>query len=197
VLDDKEMRTVLTITEKLPLGFRNLSTNKISGIGAAPVNLFPLIIKQFASEIKGYGIVEVFLNNGEICFTSHYDLPTSLTDSIKDYLITTYPNISGYRWKPNATQRREYAERMREKEAMPIIPVSYAIRVGCFVKFYNVGKGEVVSGTVIKESYGEKTGQHTFTIQSEDGTKTLVKGRNLYPNLLEHIPGDISKQVSR
>lgn len=47
-----------------------------------------------------------------------------------------------------------------------------------------------IEGTIIKESYGEKTAQHTFTILvskcSEDsvkvGTKIRRKGRNVYPN---------------
>lgn len=45
---------------------------------------------------------------------------------------------------------------------------------------------EQYEGRVIKHSYGAKTGQHTFTILLSDGTKKMVKGRNLYPNLLEH-----------
>lgn len=45
-----------------------------------------------------------------------------------------------------------------------------------------------LSGIVIKHSYGMKTGQHTFSIQLDNGTRKLVKGRNLYPNLVEHIP---------
>src|SRR5690554_5327523 len=44
-------------------------------------------------------------------------------------------------------------------------------------------------GVVEKESYGEKTGQHTFSIRLDDGTLKRVMGRNLYPNLLDYIPG--------
>lgn len=45
------------------------------------------------------------------------------------------------------------------------------------------------SGVVINHSYGEKRGQHTFTILLDDGkTKKKVKGRNLYPNLIKHVP---------
>ena len=33
---------------------------------------------------------------------------------------------------------------------------------------------------VIKESYGEKAGQHTFTLLLKNGEKMLIKGRNLY-----------------
>lgn len=41
---------------------------------------------------------------------------------------------------------------------------------------------ETVQGLVTAESYGSKTGQHTFTIQS--GAKFLrIKGRNLYRNI--------------
>ena len=45
-----------------------------------------------------------------------------------------------------------------------------------------------LSGVVVRHSYGTSTGQHTFTVLLDDGTKKLVKGRNLYPNLVEHVP---------
>ena len=45
---------------------------------------------------------------------------------------------------------------------------------------------EYFAGTVVKHSYGERTGQHTFTILLANGRKKLVKGRNLYPNLTVH-----------
>ena len=44
------------------------------------------------------------------------------------------------------------------------------------------------SGIVIRHSYGEDKGQHTFTIQLDDGSLKRVKGRNLYPNLISHEP---------
>ena len=102
----------------------------------------------------------------------------------------------GYRWKPNKSQAREYAERMKQKEKLPIVRSNKAIRNGCFLKFYSISKGKIIEGNVIKESYGERTGQHTFTIEECDGNKVIIKGRNLYPNMLEHIQGEISKQVS-
>lgn len=45
-----------------------------------------------------------------------------------------------------------------------------------------------LSGTVERHSYGADTGQHTFSIRLDDGSLKLVKGRNFYPNLIEHIP---------
>jgi hypothetical protein len=44
------------------------------------------------------------------------------------------------------------------------------------------------SGVVVRHSYGASTGQHTFTVLLNEGGKKLVKGRNLYPNLVEHVP---------
>ena len=44
-----------------------------------------------------------------------------------------------------------------------------------------------LSGTILRHSYG-RTGQHTFTIELKDGEKKLVKGRNLYPNIVSHEP---------
>lgn len=101
-----------------------------------------------------------------------------------------------YRWKPNASQKREYIEKLKEKESLNTFTTNKAIRNGCFLKFYSISKGKVIEGNVVKESYGEKTRQHTFTIEECDGSKVIVKGRNLYSNILEHIQGEISKQVS-
>ena len=101
-----------------------------------------------------------------------------------------------YRWKPNKSQKTEYIAKIQEKESLNIFTTNKAIRNGCFIKFYSISKGKVIEGNVVKESYGEKIGQHTFTIEECDGNKVIVKGRNLYPNMLEHIQGEISKQVS-
>lgn len=115
----------------------------------------------------------------------------------------------GYRWKPNASQKAAYRERCLAKEELPLIKTNHPIRNGCKLKFYSMNKGEIIEGEVVNSSYGcghytgqnnftgeqlYTKGQHTFTILKEDGTKLLVKGRNLYPNLLEHIPGEIAKQ---
>ena len=102
----------------------------------------------------------------------------------------------GYRWKPNAAQKAAYIEKCKEKESLPIISPRGAIREGCVVEFYNLTKGIVMSGPVVKSSYGREKGQHTFTIETSEG-KIMVKGRNLYPNLLKHEQGEISKRESR
>ena len=97
------------------------------------------------------------------------------------------------RWRPTKVQRRAYAEKMREaEEKYNFIGTIYPIREGCRVRF--VGKSDNVeySGVVAKSSYGVKTGQHTFTIDLDGGGYKIVKGRNLYDRLLEHIPGDIA-----
>lgn len=84
-----------------------------------------------------------------------------------------------------------------------------AIRTGDYVEFtlpvFTGGSGwngrfkgakcvgeESFTGTVLKHSYGEKTGQHTFTILLTNGKKKFVKGRNLYPNLTRHDVDDAS-----
>ena len=43
-------------------------------------------------------------------------------------------------------------------------------------------ENEIVTGLIISDSYGKGKQQHTFTIQLDDGTKTRIKGRNLYRN---------------
>ena len=41
---------------------------------------------------------------------------------------------------------------------------------------------ELISGEIIKDSYGADKQQHTFTLLLADGSKKLIKGRNLYKN---------------
>ena len=102
----------------------------------------------------------------------------------------------GYRWKPSAADKAEYRAKIKEREKLPIVQPSGAIRKGCKVEYYSLNHGHVISGTVIKHSYGQLTNQHTFTIDSF-GYKILVKGRNLYPNLLKHEPGNESIEQSK
>ena len=79
-----------------------------------------------------------------------------------------------------------------------------AVRTGDYVKFslpiftggrffrgrYQGGSQyagqEEHEGIIHKHSYGGSNGQHTFTILKKDGSKKLVTGRNLYPNLITH-----------
>lgn len=105
--------------------------------------------------------------------------------------------LNGYRWKPNASQKAEYAARMKEKESLPTFTTNKAIRNGCIVEFYNVNKGQTIKGEVVKNSYGPKTKQHTFTILDQNGEKHLVKGRNLYPNIITHVQGEDSKKLNK
>jgi hypothetical protein len=102
----------------------------------------------------------------------------------------------GYRWKPSAAQKAAYRVKCEEKDSLPIISSTGAIREGCVVEFYSLTKGMVMSGPVVNSSYGRGKGQHTFTIETSEG-KIMVKGRNLYPNLLKHDQGEISKIESR
>jgi hypothetical protein len=104
--------------------------------------------------------------------------------------------MMGYRWKPNAAQKAAYIEKCKEKESIGVHTTHAAIREGCYVKFYSMNKGRIIAGHVINSSYGSDKGQHTFTID-ENGEKILVKGRNLYPNIIEHIQGLQSKLESR
>lgn len=100
----------------------------------------------------------------------------------------------GRKWKPNASQKIAYAEKMKEaEEQFSFIRSSHPIRQGCFVEWVDKTTNEVFSGTVSNSSYGFKTMQHTYTILREDGTKKMVKGRNLYDRLLKHDAGDIAK----
>lgn len=41
---------------------------------------------------------------------------------------------------------------------------------------------EMVTGKIIRDSYGKDKQQHTFTLLLDDGSELRIKGRNLYAN---------------
>ena len=96
--------------------------------------------------------------------------------------------------------------------------MSYAIRQGCILKIrkpYFSGSwrkpkfvGDVqMTVEIVKHSYGAKKGQHTFTCYVVEAAESdidgahgagdtfLIKGRNLYPIVLEHKQSDESKRL--
>ena len=94
-------------------------------------------------------------------------------------------------WKPNASQRKEYAERMRSIERANVsnnLLPGYTICCtgdccrGDEVAFFNPGKSaERLYGVIISENYGKAKQQHTFTIDV-GGERMFIKGRNFYKN---------------
>ena len=82
---------------------------------------------------------------------------------------------------------KDYAMRYAKRAELARGTV-HPIRKGCYVEWYNLSADAVMSGLVINHSYGEKTGQHTFTIETETG-KVRVMGRKLYPAIITHKQG--------
>ena len=101
----------------------------------------------------------------------------------------------GYKFKPNAAQRKAYAETMRKRDKMIFIGSKGAIRVGCYVKWHSKNDDTIYSGFVKKETR-RSDNQHQFTARLDDGGNKSVMGRNLYDSLLDHVPGGESKEVS-
>jgi len=91
-----------------------------------------------------------------------------------------------FRWKPNAAQRERYRAALKESEKYTFVASSGPIRTGDTLDWVDKMTCERLAGTVIKHSYGEATGQHTFTIGLHGGGTKLVKGRNLYDRILSH-----------
>lgn len=99
------------------------------------------------------------------------------------------------RWKPNAAQRAEYRQRMLDIESAksttdnrlkdyPFNCTGDCV-TGDEITFFSPNKSsERLFGKIISDSYGTDKQQHTFTIELEDGSKTLIKGRNLYKNMV-------------
>ncbi|MCY4288548.1 MAG: hypothetical protein OXC63_08145 [Aestuariivita sp.] len=102
----------------------------------------------------------------------------------------------GYRYRPNASDKRLYAQSMEKINTQyPSRGTHAAIRTGCkltCVRPDGAGDIEVIKGEVVNHSYGASTGQHTFTIQTPQG-KRRMKGRNLYPAIIRHDPGEESR----
>lgn len=95
-------------------------------------------------------------------------------------------------WKPSRAEKEAYKSMLAEKAKYVYINTPHAIRTGCQVEFFSEYLAKVVRGVVKSHSYGRDRGQHTFTISVSDGTTLRVKGRNLYPNVIEHVQGDES-----
>jgi len=98
-------------------------------------------------------------------------------------------------YKISKGQKAEYAKRYTKRDEI-CYGTPYAIREGCVLKFYNLGADKIQIGKVIRHSYGEKTGQHTFTLDIGD-CLIRIKGRNLYPAVIKHERGAQSMLVSR
>jgi len=65
---------------------------------------------------------------------------------------------------------------------------------GSFFRGRSTGRPRFVgskplAGTIERDSYGEKTGQHTFSVRLADDSLKLVKGRNLYTHITAHRKG--------
>jgi hypothetical protein len=95
-----------------------------------------------------------------------------------------------YRWKPSASQKREYHEKCVAIEETKSIIANDGYDINCTgdcctgdeIKFFNPAKsGEYIFGKIVAESYGAEKFQHTFTVEVE-GEKMKIKGRNLYKN---------------
>ena len=92
-----------------------------------------------------------------------------------------------YKWKPSAAQRADYAQTMREADKYSFIQSPHPIRTGDTVEFFDISTGGLVLGKIERHSYGKDRGQHTFSVRTDNGFLRLIKGRNLYPRLINHI----------
>lgn len=98
-------------------------------------------------------------------------------------------------YKISKAQKSEFSKRYAKRDEI-CYGTPYAIREGCVLKFYNLSANKIQIGTVIRHSYGEKTGQHTFTLDVGD-CLIRIKGRNLYPAVIKHERGAQSILANR
>ena len=91
-----------------------------------------------------------------------------------------------FRWKPNAAMRERYKTALKESENYAFVGSSGPIRTGDALEWVDKLTCVRLAGVVVRHSYGEATGQHTFTIGLRGGGTKLVKGRNLYDRILSH-----------
>lgn len=99
-------------------------------------------------------------------------------DEIKSnpYQVSSYQGDSEY--SINATGDAVVGDKVRFERAV----FSGSFKKPKFERF------ELVTGEIIKDSYGEVKQQHTFTLLLPNGEKMLIKGRNLYGNGLWRKP---------
>jgi hypothetical protein len=82
-------------------------------------------------------------------------------------------------------------------EQFDFIRPNGAIRNGCAISWVDKSTATEFSGVVVNNSYGDITGQHTFTVLLDDGsTKKRIMGRNLYDRLTAHVQGSDSIEQS-
>lgn len=98
-------------------------------------------------------------------------------------------------YRISKTQKAKFAKRYAKRNEI-CNGTPYAIREGCKLKFYNINTDKIQSGVVIRHNYGSKTNQHTFTLDIGDSL-IRIKGRNLYPSVITHIRGEMSKITER
>jgi hypothetical protein len=106
---------------------------------------------------------------------------------------------SNMKYKLSKTRSREFAIRL-EKECAKrnFISAKGAIRTGCFIKWYSISQNQDLEGVVCKHRYGggenswgESRNLHYFTVET-GSKKVVVRGKNLYPYLLQHKKGEIT-----
>jgi len=113
--------------------------------------------------------------------------------AMKGLSIAAKPAIRGFRgrrWKPNKADAKAYADKLAAAaEKYKYIKDTGPIRKDSAISFYDPTLDKLVTGKVVKHSYGADKGQHTFTILDDAGNKIMRKGRNIYPRVTMHKPG--------
>lgn len=92
------------------------------------------------------------------------------------YQISSYQGDSEY--SINAKGDAVVGDKVRFEKAV----FSGSFRSAKFERF------ELITGEIIKDSYGDAKQQHTFTLLLSNGEKMIIKGRNLYRNGLWRKP---------
>ena len=106
-----------------------------------------------------------------------------------------------YRWKPSSTDRERFRnlaverDEVMKKHNATGGKTQGPIRSACRITFLRIDvdceKLAVMAGEVVKHSHGA-TGQHTFSIRTPD-CLVRIKGRNLYPYVIKHVPSEESR----
>ena len=99
-----------------------------------------------------------------------------LTTKSNPYEISSYQGDSEY--SINAKGDAVVGDKVRFEKAV----FSGSFRSAKFERF------ELITGEIIKDSYGDVKQQHTFTLLLSNGEKMIIKGRNLYRNGLWRKP---------
>lgn len=91
-----------------------------------------------------------------------------------------------YKYQSSKYKIGVYKESLSIRNQFEFIQTHFPIRTNDEIEYFDFQTNTVIKATVKNHSYESIKGQHTFTLLKSDGIIRLIKGRNLYLNIVSH-----------